>query len=254
VEEEIKSGTAKAQNKEDRVKIWVIAGILVIAGVALYYFLSYKQTEPQHQIFEFVSGIVVAKDFMNRTITIRADDGQSIPMGAQKRFFIGEDTIIQKIFLPDPNRSDTEARFEDAVFEDIMVGKYVTLQGEFSDTAAKEEGVVAVSIMEEEIRQVDKISNVPSALVGTIIKIGADSKITLEAHERQAVSPGSIKTAAIFGDTVLQKVIRAGENETKFEEINFADLKEGQTALIQFGLDDDLTKQEEFKAYFVTIL
>jgi len=268
VEEEIKDGAAKAPSEENRAKIWIIAGVLVLAGVALYYFLSYKQTGPQYQTFEFVSGVVVTKDIMNRTITIRADDDQPIPMGAQKRFLISEDTIIQKIFLPDPSQLNTDVKFENAAFGDIQTGNVVTVQGEFSaGVAEKEERVFAINI---EVSPTVRFSDIETIEDVTIPKVGivnsiagkvvnkTNGRFTIEAGPNQAVGQGERKTILVNKETFFQKITSETRNEkgilAEIFPSSYDELKEGKRVSVTGHVESDISADASMTAKNIIII
>lgn len=135
--------------------VFIIIAAIVVG--ALYYFFLYQPPEAQYQTFNFVSGVVVGKDDAGKTITVMASEGQFIPTGIRKTFFIKDNVIIQKITREVAADSDPSKIFQSVGFNDIKAGNIVVVQGEFEPMAAKkEERVFAVSITgEDEVKFIE---------------------------------------------------------------------------------------------------
>jgi len=271
MEEIRENNNNETMSQKKNVPALMILAVIAIAGVALYYFFLYQPKEPRYQTFSFVSGDVVGKDDALRTITIASAEGQLIPPGIRKTFYIADEAIIQRIIQPETENQNRSAVFKEADFNDIQIGDGVVIQGEFTtDTTVQEKMATAVSILpgksetgnikEFEPVVTQKSSSVASSLYGTITGIGPNREIVMKAEERQVVPAGSLRTVIVPSDAVIQKLEPADTNNQNkaasfnFTMIQFSDLAVGQKVSVQSDLETDITKQNNFSANLVTIM
>ncbi len=259
----------EAIGRKKNITTLTIVAIIAIAGAVLYYFFLYQPKIPQHQTFSFVSGDVVGKDDVGRTITVMAADGQLIPPGIRKTFYITDEAVIQRIIPPETENQGQAAVFKEADFGDIKIGDSVVVQGEFTTDTTEEKMASAVSILpkkpggeniEFEPVVAQKSSNVPSSLYGTITGIGPGREVVVRAEEKQIVPAGSLRTVTVSNNTVIQKLEPESANNQneaanfRFTTVQFSDLAVGQKVSVQSDLKTDITKQNSFGANLMTIM
>lgn len=249
------------------IKKYIFIIIAAVVAVALYYFFLYQPPEAQYQTFNFVSGSVVGKDDSGKTITVMASEGQFIPPGIRKTFFIADNAIIQKILSPDENKPNSGAVFEKAGFEDIKIGDEIVMQGEFTTRAEEEKRAFAVSILtdgpeavhgkQEEFKDVvvPKVSNISSSLYGTIISIGPNTEMVVRALERQIVPEGTEKVVVVPENVVIQVAVSKNETGKDFEfrTIRFFNLSVGQKISVQASSETDVRTQNRIRAEFIIV-
>ena len=253
-------------DQKKNIRALTIVAVVAIAGMFLYYFFLYQPKEPQYQTFSFVSGDVVGKDDAEKTITVMADEGQLIPPGIRKTFYIADKAIIQRIIRPETENQNQTAVFKEADFNDIQIGDGVVVQGEFTtDTSAEEKRATSVSILSPGSLTQKAAKSTPtelsktplSTLSGIVKEKNADGfvieqadTITTEEDQTYQTHPVTIKIdeGTFFKITVISNnAIRSIDNSS------FKDLKNGDNIVVELN-ENRKTGEVETTAKVVNII
>ena len=238
--------------------VFIIIAAIVVG--ALYYFFLYKAPEQQYQTFNFVSGSIVAKDESDKTITIMAAEGQFIPAGIRKTFFIADGAIIQRIIESETESKNAAATFKKADFNDIKIGDDVVIQGEFTtDTSISEKTATAVSIVPAQKQaalrpKVDKstpseFSSTPLSVFSGIVKEKKSGWIVVEqtetiTSETEETIPVKQTLVKINDKTAFRKTLISEGAIESVEDASFGDLGIGNTIVIEFATSSGANTDE----------